>query len=121
MRHENVVTRIDNAYLPYADPELFWKSKGSGYWHRAVIMDWQYRRLVWQSDWLNGVAAGNDMSAQVPQGTLKGNNPYRWWVEVYDSTKQNRIRSQWLSFMTGPAQQPGTFLPSIYLLLLLGD
>jgi hypothetical protein len=121
MRHEICITRIDNAYLPYADPELFWKSKGSGYYYRAIVFDWNYRRLVWQSDWLTGVAAGNDMSAQVPQGTLKGNSPYRWWVEVYDSARQNRIRSQWLSFMTGPAENPGRFLPAVYLLLLLGD
>jgi hypothetical protein len=121
MHHESCITRIDNAYLPYADPELFWKSKGSGYYYRAIVFDWNYRRLVWQSDWLTGVAAGNDMSAQVPAGTLKENNPYRWWVEVYDSARLNRIRSQWLSFMTGPAENPGRFLPAIYLLLLLGD
>ncbi len=127
MRHENVVTRIDNAYLPYADPELFWKSKGPGYWHRVMIFDWHYRRFVWQSGYMTGVDTGNDMSAQVPKGTLKPNNPYRWWVEVYDDNGsgtgpgRNRTRSQWLSFMTGPAQQPGRFLPAIYLLLLFGD
>ncbi|MBW1910441.1 MAG: hypothetical protein JRJ11_13025, partial [Deltaproteobacteria bacterium] len=103
MHHENVVTRIDNAYLPYTDPELFWKSKGAGYWHRVMIFDWNYRRFVWKSDYLNGVTAGSDMSAQVPEGILKPSNPYRWWVEVYDSAKQNRTRSQWLSFKTGPA------------------
>jgi hypothetical protein len=127
MRHENAVTRVDNAYLPYADPELFWKSKGSGYWHRVMIFDWHYRRFVWQSGYMTGIATGSDMSAQVPKGTLKPNNPYRWWVEVYDDNGygtgpgRNRTRSQWLSFMTGPAQQPGRFLTPIYLLLLLGD
>jgi predicted GH43/DUF377 family glycosyl hydrolase len=121
MHHENIVTRIDNAYLPYADPELFWKSKGPGYWHRVMIFDWNSRRFVWRSNYLNSVSAGSDMSAKVPQGALKENNPYRWWVEVYDSTRQNRTRSQWLSFMTGPAGAPGRFLPAVYLLLLLGD
>ncbi|MBW1716686.1 MAG: hypothetical protein JRJ77_12825 [Deltaproteobacteria bacterium] len=120
MRHENVITRIDNAYLPYDDPALFWKSKGSGYWHRAMVFDWNYRRFVWASDYLNGVTVGSDMSAQVPEGTLKEHSPYRWWVEVYDSAKQNRTRSQWLSFKTGSAEEPGSFLPAIYL-LLLGD
>jgi hypothetical protein len=121
MRHENVVTRIDNAYLPYADPALFWKSKGPDLWHRVRIFDWNYRRFVWSSNWLDGVTAGNDMSAQVPQGTLKENTPYRWWVEVCDGAKQNRTRSQWLSFMTGSGTEPGRFLPAVYLLLLLGD
>ncbi|MBW2116075.1 MAG: hypothetical protein JRH04_14895, partial [Deltaproteobacteria bacterium] len=102
------------------DPALFWKSKGSGYWHRAMVFDWNYRRFVWASDYLNGVTVGSDMSAQVPEGTLKEHSPYRWWVEVYDSAKQNRTRSQWLSFKTGSAEEPGSFLPAIYL-LLLGD
>jgi hypothetical protein len=102
MQHEDVVGRIDNAYLPYTDPDLFWKSKGTNYKYRVMVIDWNNRRPVWASDLIDGAPEGNEMSvAVVPGDVLEEHSPYRWFVDVYDSDKNNRTRSQWLSFMTG--------------------
>ena len=106
---DNTVPRVyreemspsDNAYLSGIQPTLTWKSKGSDKWHRVMIFDWNHRRLTFSTDYMDGVAEGQDMSVQIPEGTLKEHSPYRWWVEVYDTNKNNRTRSQWLSFMTG--------------------
>lgn len=95
------MTPSDNAYLSGIQPTLTWKSKGSDKWHRVMIFDWNYRRLTWASSYMKDVAEGNEMSVQIPEGTLKEHSPYRWWVEVNDTNKNNRTRSQWLSFMTG--------------------
>jgi predicted GH43/DUF377 family glycosyl hydrolase len=104
MHHEDVVGRIDNAYLPYTDPDLFWKSKGTDYKYRVMVHDWTRRRLVWSSNFIDGAPEGNEMSVSVCD-VLKEHSPYRWWVDVYDTNKNNRTRSQWLSFMTGEGEE----------------
>jgi len=119
--HESGIGRTDNAYLPDNEPTFTWKSKGDSYKYRVSIFDWNFRRFVLQSAPMDGLTAGSDMSFKVPAGTLKGYSPYRFWIEVYDSSQQNRTRSQFLSFMTGRDLSAGSnSLPAMYL-LLLGD
>ena len=95
------MTPFDNEYLPGAEPTLTWKSKGAAYKYRVKVFDWNKRRLAYSSGYIDGEPAGNDMSVNIPCGTLKGHSPYRWRVELYDGAKNSRTSSQQLAFQTG--------------------
>ncbi len=97
------MTPRDNAYLQTLEPTLTWKSQGTAYTYVVTILDWNNLRSPYRSSYLDGLEAGQDMSITVPAGILQGSNPYRWFVEIYDSGKYNRSRSEFLSFMTPSA------------------
>jgi len=92
----------DNAYLPNTTPTFSWYSTGATYRHRVRISEWNNNRLVYMTDWVSGIDEGQPMSHTVASGVLRGNSPYRWYVEVIDAaTGTDRTRSQQLAFTTG--------------------
>ena len=99
------MTPRDNAYLKTLEPTLTWKSEGTAYKYRVMILDWNNRRQVYKSSDLDGLEAGQDMSVTVPAGILQPSSPYRWFVDTFDSGKYNRMRTEILSFETPSAPE----------------
>ncbi len=97
------MTPRDNAYLQTLEPALAWKSDGTDYRYQVGIIDWNNLRQVYRSNILPGLPAGQDMSIMVPSGILQASSPYRWFVDIFDSGRYNRMRSEILAFMT-PAE-----------------
>jgi sucrose-6-phosphate hydrolase SacC (GH32 family) len=92
----------DNTYLENTTPTLSWLSKGTGYKYRVAIFTWSGTEILFSS-FQDGLPAGQTMSETIPYGTLRGHNPYSWWVEVFDTNEYSRTRSNRLTFMTGAA------------------
>ena len=110
----------DNAYLTNTTPTLAWVSKGAAYRYRIRIQSWNGKYFYYTSPYINGLAAGQTMSVDIAPQTLKEYSPYFWWLEVSDTNKNSRTRSQRLAFMTG-APTPASPKSMTWLLLLLGD
>jgi hypothetical protein len=87
-------------------PTLYWQSTGPAYKHRVRITDWNNLRVTYTGNWMDGLTQGQEMSVQVPAGTLKNWCSYWWWIEVIDSTMNSRTRSQWKPLTTYDEGQP---------------
>ena len=86
----------NNAYIGTTAPTFNWSSVGAGYSYRVMIMDWNG-----QEDNIYTSPLAQDTQVTVPSGYLLSNTPYKWRVEVFDSSKQNRSVSDTIGFSTG--------------------
>jgi hypothetical protein len=86
----------DLTYVNSTTPTFSWGSVGEGYYYRIQIFDWNsLERNVYISDY------SQELQATVPEGYLLENSPYKWRVEAYDPTLQNRSCTDVLRFSTG--------------------
>ena len=97
------MTPQDNAYPKTLTPTLTWESDGTGYKYQVAITDWNNLRQVYRSGDLTGLETGQNMSMTVPAGLLQESSSYRWFVDIFDSGKYNRFRTEMLSFKTPSA------------------
>jgi len=87
----------DNAYLGTTPPTFSWGSVGPGdYYYRIQIFDWNFQEgSIYTSSYIQ------ETQFTIPSGYLLPNTPYKWRVEVFDSSRNNRSQSNTLSFSTG--------------------
>jgi hypothetical protein len=100
-------------------PTFRWKPYlGETYYYRVRVMDWK-RQTVWfqSAPMLGSTKDGGTgyMQAQVPaEFTLKENTPYKWVIEVLDTsdtwTAHNRSRSRERAFLRAHTQGAISFL-----------
>jgi len=86
----------NNAYVGTTTPTFSWGSVGADYSYRIMIMDWNG-----QEDNIYISPLAQDTQVTVPSGYLLPNTPYKWRVEVFDSSQQNRSVSDTIGFSTG--------------------
>jgi hypothetical protein len=86
----------NNAYVGTTTPTFNWSSVGADYSYRIMIMDWNG-----QEDNIYISPLAQDTEVTVPSGYLLPNTPYKWRVEVFDSSQQNRSVSDTIGFSTG--------------------
>jgi len=87
----------NNTYTGTATPTFSWGSVGPGdYYYRIQVFDWNF-----QEDDIYTSPLAQDTQVTVPSGYLLPDTPYKWRVEVFDSSQQNRSVSDTIGFSTG--------------------
>ena len=94
------LTPSDNTYVGTTTPTFSWGNVGPGdYYYRIQVFDWNYQEAsIYTSSYVQSTET--TISFTLPSGRLLSNTAYRWRVEVFDSSKQNRSVSNTLSFST---------------------
>jgi len=88
----------DNAYIGTTMPTFSWGSVGSGdYYYRIQVFDWNGQ----ESDIYTSPYTQDPQITIPSSGYLLPNTPYKWRVEVFDSSKQNRSVTNTIGFSTG--------------------
>ena len=105
------MTPTDLTFTGNTTPNFTWTPvtiPGKTTCYRVEIFDWQKNLPVYRSDRFSSTDAA--VSFTVPGGILQANLHYQWRVQAGDSLdwegEQNRSRSDFHGFYTGPASPP---------------
>jgi hypothetical protein len=93
----STMSPTNNSYLGTTTPTFSWGSvAGTGLSYRIHIFDWNNQEAdIYYSPFTQ------DTQVTVPSGYLLPDTPYKWHVEVFDNSQQNRSVTSNLNFSTG--------------------